>query len=67
MEDKITVRFRVGDIIKDKYLAVYYDGKLIRRIKKRIMTPGEMEELVIAKSSFETCPGVKEILICAED
>ena len=67
MEDKITVRFRVGDIIKDKYLAVYYDGKLICRIKKRIMTPGEMEELVIAKSSFDTCPGVKEILICAED
>ena len=67
MEDKITVRFRVGDVMKNKNLAVYYDGEPVRRVKKRVMAPGEMEELVISRSSFEGRPFVKEILITAED
>ncbi|MBQ5568293.1 MAG: pyridine nucleotide-disulfide oxidoreductase, partial [Oscillospiraceae bacterium] len=67
MDDKITLRFRVGDILKNKTLAVYFDAEPVRRVKKRIMAPGEMEELVLTKASFAEHPDVKEILVCAED
>ncbi|MBQ4426239.1 MAG: FAD-dependent oxidoreductase [Oscillospiraceae bacterium] len=65
MEDKLTVRFRVGDVYKGKSLAVYYDGKEVRRVKKRVMAPGEMEELVIMKSSLPE--NTEEIIIRVED
>ena len=67
MEDRVIVRFRVGEVFRGKSLALYYDGKEIRRIKKTVMAPGEMEELVLLKKSFADTPDVKEILIRVED
>jgi len=67
MEEKLTVRFRVGDVYRDKSLALYYDGKLIRKQKKRVMAPGEMEELVLLKNSFASCPDVQTVTIRVED
>ena len=67
MDDKVTVRFRVGDVYKGRSIAVYYGGELVRKQKKRIMTPGEMEELVITKDSFKDRGEVKEIRIRVED
>ena len=67
MSDRLTVRFRVADVYRGKAIALYYDGKLIRKQKKRIMAPGEMEELVITKESFRDLPEVKEIVISVED
>ena len=67
MNDKITVRFRVGDVLRNKNLVVYYDDREVRRIKKRVMAPGEMEELVLQKSSFDGLAPVKEIRIAVED
>ena len=43
MEETVTVRFRVGQPYRDADLAVYLDGRLLRRVHKRILTPGEME------------------------
>jgi len=34
MNDKITVRFRVADVYKDRYISVYYDGKRVAHRKK---------------------------------
>ena len=67
MDDKVTVRFRVADVYKNKSIVVYYDGEEIRRTKKRIMAPGEMEELVLLKQSFNGRPAVSEITVALED
>ena len=67
MAEKVTVRFRVADVYRNKNLVVYYDGSEVRRVKKRIVAPGEMEELVLMKSSFESFPDVKKITVCLED
>ena len=67
MPDRVTVRFRVADVYRDKQLVVYYDGREVRRIKKRILAPGEMEELVLMKSSFADWPDVQTITIALED
>lgn len=66
MKDQVTVRFRVADVYKDRYISVYYDGIRILHKKKRILTPGEMEQVVLKKESFKACPDLKEILICTE-
>lgn len=66
MKEAVTVRFRVADVYKDRYIAVYYDDKLISRKKKKVLAPGEMEQVVLKKSSFETCQGMKQIKICTE-
>ena len=65
MKDTVTVRFRVADVYKDRYIAVYYDDKLISR-KKKVLAPGEMEQVVLKKSSFEGYPEIKQIKICTE-
>lgn len=66
MEDKVTVRFRVGDVYKDRYISVYYDGELISRRKKKVLAPGEMEQVILKKDSFQKYPDLKKILICTE-
>ena len=67
MDDMVTVRFRVDNVYRDIHLTVYADGKEIRRIKKRVMAPGEMEELTLTRSALEPYGGAKEITIALED
>ena len=66
MSDKVTVRFRVADVYRDRYISVYYDGKLISRRKKKVLAPGEMEQVILKKDSFQKYPDLKKILICTE-
>ena len=66
MNDEVVVRFRVGDVYRDRSIAVYYDGEKVLGRKKRIMSPGEMEEVVLKKSSFADCSDIKEIVVCVE-
>lgn len=66
MEDKVTVRFRVSNQFQDSYIAVYYDGELISRKKKKVLAPGEMEQLVLKKDSFQQYPDLQSIMICIE-
>ncbi len=68
MEESVTVRFRVGNVYKDKQIGVYYgDIKLYSR-RKKILTPGEMEEVKIKKQDLmDFCPARKEIVIAIEE
>lgn len=66
MAEKITVRFRVADVYKDRSVCVYYDGKLISKKKKRVLAPGEMEQVILLKSSLAEYPDLKEITIRTE-
>lgn len=65
-EDNITVRFRVANVFKNKYISVYFDGKRLVHRKKQILAPGEMENVVIKKSDIENSDA-SEILITLED
>ena len=66
MSDEITVRFRVADVYKDRSVAVYYGDERVSSRKKRIMAPGEMEQIVIKKSSLLGRDGLCEITVCLE-
>ena len=65
MEESVTIRFRVADVYRDKSLAVYYDGNRIKASKKRIMAPGEMEQITISRQSLNE--SVQEITIRVEE
>ena len=67
MNDKITVRFRVADVYKDRYISVYYDGKRVAHRKKKVLAPGEMEQVIITKDSLKDCPDLENIVICTEE
>lgn len=48
-EQNLTVRFRVADEIRNGAIEVLTDGKSRLLRKKRIMTPGEMEAILLKK------------------
>ena len=65
MEETVTVRFRVGKPYRDADLAVYLDGALLRRVHKRILSPGEMEQLTLRRADLPR--GLKQITIQVEE
>ena len=67
MSDSVTVRFRVADIYQNRSVSVYYDGKKISSRKKRVLAPGEMEQVILKKNSFDAYPDLSEIVICTEE
>lgn len=66
MKDQITVRFRVADVYKDRFISVYYDDERVSHRKKKVLAPGEMEQVILKKDSFAGCPDLKKIVICTE-
>ena len=66
MKDKITVRFRVADVYKDRFISVYYDDVRVSHKKKKVLAPGEMEQIVLKKDSFKEYPELKRIVVCTE-
>ena len=65
MEESVTVRFRVGKPYQNADLAVYADGALLRRVHKRILSPGEMEQLTLRRADLPQ--GVEQITIQVEE
>lgn len=65
MPEKLTIRFRVNGVYQGRTIALYADGKEIKKRKKRILAPGEMENFVLAKADLE--PEVSEIEIKLEE
>ena len=52
MQEKVTVRFRVADVYKDRYISVYYDGVQISKKKKKVLAPGEMEQVILKRTAL---------------
>ena len=53
MAEKQLVRFRVGDVYKDAAIEILFDDESVRVQKKRIMAPGEMEQVILLKKDLE--------------
>ena len=52
MDETVTVRFRVAQPYRDAALCAYAGGTLLRRIPKRILTPGEMEQFPLRRAEL---------------
>ena len=64
-EQNVTVRFRVGQPYRDAAVCVYADGRLLRRIPKRVLAPGEMERVTLRPADWSG--GVETIRFCIEE
>ena len=49
MENIQTIRFRVGDVYKNCYIIVSSMGQELMKLKKQIVAPGEMEQVILKK------------------
>ncbi len=66
MGELLTVRFRVGAVFQDSYVSVYFDDERVMHIKKKIMAPGEMEQVILKKSALQEYAGIKTITVKIE-
>lgn len=63
MEDRQTVRFRVGAVYKKVSIQVLAGDKEIMNLKKQALAPGEMEQVILQKSVLESIPDLEEVTI----
>lgn len=45
VDSKLTIRFRVGAEYRDRYVSVYVDSERVSHRKKRVLAPGQMEQV----------------------
>lgn len=67
MSETLKVRFRVSSVYENSYISVYFDDKRVKHRKKRIVTPGEMEEIELTRQDLQAEPDLKQILIKIEE
>lgn len=63
MEQTQVVRFRVGNVYRDAAVEVAFDGKVVSSRKKKVLAPGEMEQVILKKADLEQAEGIKEISV----
>jgi len=52
MSELTTIRFRVGAVYKDVDVVVYAGEKVLLSVHKKVMAPGEMEQIIVKKSNL---------------
>lgn len=66
MEAEQIIRFRVDNIYRNAYIAVYFNDKCVKKIKRPMLAPGEMEQVKLRKTDMEQCDGLKKVTIKVE-
>ena len=64
MDDRLTVRFRVGNVYRDHYIAVYLNDERILHRKRQILAPGEMEQVILDREKLRNVPDLRQIRVC---
>ncbi len=61
LDDDLVIRFRSGNVYRDSYINVLFDGETKLHRRKQIITPGEMEQVILKKEDLTGA--ISEILI----
>ena len=67
VDEKLTVRFRVGNVYRNCYISVYFDEERVLYRKRQIVAPGEMEEIKLSKEELLKYPNLDTITIKIEE
>lgn len=67
MNEKLTVRFRVGGVFKNCYVSAYFDGERVIHRKRQVVAPGEMEQIQLTKEMLLKYPNLKTITVKIEE
>ena len=65
--DTVTLRFRVGNVYKDKKVAVYAGDTCVFSRKRPVLAPGEMETVVLKTSLLTDHPEAQGITVTLEE
>ncbi len=60
------IRFRPDKVRENMYISAYLGNKRVIHKHKPIVTPGEMESVVLTKTMLESCPDCEYIRVCLE-
>ncbi len=52
MEELLTIRFRVGQVYKNASVAVCFGDNCVRKIKRPVLAPGEMEQITLKRADI---------------
>lgn len=66
VDDYIDIKFRVRRPYNNNFVSVYFDGIREIHMKKKILTPGEMEVVKLKKNLFDKHPDCKKMIIKVE-
>ena len=67
MDDAVTVRFRVDNVYRDRYVSVYFGDERVQHRKKRVLAPGEMEQVTLKRSQLAGVSDLAQITITLEE
>ena len=67
MDDKLTVRFRVGNVYRNCFISMYFDGERVMHRKRPVVAPGEMEEIKLEKEKLLSYPDLTTITVKIEE
>lgn len=65
--EKLTIRFRVGQVLKNRRILLYLDDEIVVKRKRPIMAPGEMEQVVLTRDMLASHPDLHSIRIVTEE
>lgn len=65
--NELVVRFRVGGVMKNRFVSVYLDGDRVIHRRRPVMAPGEMEEVKLKRAMFQAHPDLSSICIRVEE
>ena len=67
MDEKLTVRFRVGSVYKNCYVSVYFDEERVIHSRRQVVAPGEMEEVKLTREQLLQYPDLETITVKIEE
>ena len=67
MPEEQVIRFRVGNVYKNACLTVRFNDKVVMKMNKRVMAPGEMEQIKLKKNRLEEFEGLREITLSVQE
>ena len=64
--EPVTIRFRVDNIYRDRFVSLYLNGQRVIHRRRRVLAPGEMEQLTLTPEQLAACPDLSELTVCLE-
>nr|MBQ4319581.1 FAD-dependent oxidoreductase [Clostridia bacterium] len=63
LDDDVTLYMRVAEVRKNVKLTLSFDGEVVKKYPRRIVTPGEMETIVLNAELREKLSGAKTVTV----
>jgi thioredoxin reductase len=67
IEADLRLKFRVNQVYEKQRVFLYFDDECVMKRRFKMLTPGEMETIILKKSLFEQYPNVTHISITTEE